>query len=317
MSLRPSAWPSPPRAPWLARLLQTPNLTIVSALIIGFLLATSAGAVWLTRLATALLPTAPAALQALTAELGDKILLCGGLLTVVAVRSWWQYAGVSTRPQLPGWLRLVWVLLALLMARIGATIWHLTGVVAGHPNLVHLLPLLVAVVVVAMALTALAEELLFRGLLLSGLLAAWGSSRAGIYRAVVVASAVFGAGHLVNLGPGGQLLAQVAYAAVVGLVWAGLRLRTGSIWPGVILHWLGNTAAMLTMLGSTSAWAVRVPMLRLGWAHLVFLPLLALSGVGLIEDYCQSLGREQSHQQPATAEISATRDEQHTARPGA
>ena len=37
MSLRPSAWPSPPRAPWLARLLQTPNLTIVSALIIGFL----------------------------------------------------------------------------------------------------------------------------------------------------------------------------------------------------------------------------------------------------------------------------------------
>jgi hypothetical protein len=82
------------------------------------------------------------------------------------------------------------------------------------------------------------------------------------------------------------------------------------------MHWLGNTVAMLTVLGLASAWWVGVPMMRLSWAHLVFLPLLAVSGLGLIEDYCRFLEREQGDQQPASTETSKAFDEQHTARPG-
>jgi membrane protease YdiL (CAAX protease family) len=217
--------------------------------------------------------------------------------------------------RLPGWFRLGWVLLVVLLARIAATIWHLAGDETGRPGLARLLPLLVTLVVAIMALTAVAEELVFRGLLLTSLLEAFGNSRAGIYRAAVLASAIFGAGHLVvNRGPSAQLLAQAADAAAVGLVWAGLRLRTGSIWPGAVLHWLGNTTAMLTMLGSTPAWWVGVPMMRLSWAHQVFLPLLALAGVGLIEDHCKSLECELDHQQPTPAQRSS-RDEPAHGRP--
>jgi len=301
----------------VASLLHTPNLTIIGSTIVGYRLATTLGAVWLTNLATALLPATPPTFQALTAELAGKLLLCGGLLVLVAARGWWQSAALTARPWLPPWLRRVgWMVLALLLARIGATVWRLAGVVAGRPSLAHGLPLLVAVVVATMALTAFAEELVFRGLLVNLLLDAWGNSRAGLYRAALVSSGLFGVGHLVSQGPTSQVLAQAADATAIGLVWAGLRLRTGSIWSGVIMHWLGNTAAMLTMLGSASAWWVGVPMMRLSWAHLVFLPLLALAGIGLIEDHCQSLEREQSHQQPAPAEAAVTRDGQHTARPG-
>lgn len=67
---------------------------------------------------------------------------------------------------------------------------------------------------------------------------------------------MFGSLHFINLAGGQTLEAtiqQVIYAFIIGLAFAALYYRTGSIWPGIILHILtdftgdysGGTATMM------------------------------------------------------------------------
>ena len=70
---------------------------------------------------------------------------------------------------------------------------------------------------------AIFEELLFRGVLLPGLV-----HRYGMLRAVLLSSLLFALSHLA--------LAAVIYAMVGGVVFALLRLRTGSLWVPVAMH---------------------------------------------------------------------------------
>lgn len=86
----------------------------------------------------------------------------------------------------------------------------------------------------------IAEELLFRGYFLGRL-----NERIGKWLAVVVSAAVFGALHLVGAGEGGIVL-QVGAATdtfALGLIAGTLRLVTGSIWAGVVLHAIKNAIA--------------------------------------------------------------------------
>ncbi|MEZ4728779.1 MAG: CPBP family intramembrane glutamic endopeptidase [Caldilineaceae bacterium] len=39
------------------------------------------------------------------------------------------------------------------------------------------------------------------------------------------------------------------YTMVLALVYGELRLRTGSVWPAIILHWVGNTIANTLLTG--------------------------------------------------------------------
>ncbi|MFC5438004.1 CPBP family intramembrane glutamic endopeptidase [Rhodanobacter umsongensis] len=102
------------------------------------------------------------------------------------------------------------------------------------------IPLMLAVVSVG----PLVEELLFRGVLLSALLERW-----GIGRGVAISSLAFALIHLPGLDFQWYALPDLLLLALV-LTW--LRLRSGSIWPGVLAHGLNNllgVAGWFVLLG--------------------------------------------------------------------
>jgi hypothetical protein len=87
------------------------------------------------------------------------------------------------------------------------------------------------------------EEILFRGFILGALEIAYGP-----VRAVVISSLFFGLWHLKNIFwlTDYQLIHQMLYTGLVfGPVIAMLALKTRTIWPGVILHYLNNILVYL------------------------------------------------------------------------
>ena len=86
------------------------------------------------------------------------------------------------------------------------------------------------------------EEILFRGFILGALEIAYGQTWA-----VIVSSALFGLWHLKNAFwmSNIDLVQEIAYTALVfGPLTGVLALKTRSIWPGVVLHYLNNLPAV-------------------------------------------------------------------------
>ena len=73
------------------------------------------------------------------------------------------------------------------------------------------------------------EELLFRKFILERL------GCLGFKGSVICSAVLFAIPHLISQGP-----AQVIYTFALGLVWAYVTLKTGKLWPAVILHSLSN-----------------------------------------------------------------------------
>lgn len=101
----------------------------------------------------------------------------------------------------------------------------------------------------------IAEEMIFRGLILDALLPA------GITTAVAGSALLFGLPHLLNALGGTWdpvfTLADTIAAVGIGIVFAALRIRTGSIWPLIGLHALIDMSALLAtgslVVGAQSA----------------------------------------------------------------
>lgn len=89
---------------------------------------------------------------------------------------------------------------------------------------------LVAVLLLGAVLTPIGEEFLFRGVLANAL------ARYGPWVAVLGSSAIFAVSHGINY------ILPVAF--VVGVVAALLLRKTGSVWPGVILHAVNNAYSL-------------------------------------------------------------------------
>lgn len=89
-------------------------------------------------------------------------------------------------------------------------------------------------------LAPLAEELLFRGYFLGRM-----TERTGKWIALFVTAFAFGAMHLFGFNEGGLVLQWGAAADTfaMGLVAGVLRLLSGSIWAGVLLHAIKNCIA--------------------------------------------------------------------------
>jgi len=96
----------------------------------------------------------------------------------------------------------------------------------------------------------LAEEGLMRGVLASVLL--WGFGQ--MYKAatadwltIILSTLIFSTAHLNNLGdyPTGFILFQVGFACILGVAFGYARVKTGSIYPAIILHALFNLAGTL------------------------------------------------------------------------
>lgn len=174
------------------------------------------------------------------ATMGDVVM--GGLLRQVAFAAaflmvatallGWEGLGLG-RPR-PGTWRLLWLPgLYLLLAGAGVA-------ALGLPP-----PPALAILAANMLLVGLSEELMFRGVLYSGL-----RDRLPLWPAAIVTSVLFGAVHVLNAGTTGNLqgaVLQAINAVSLGFLLLGLRVRSGSLWPPVILHAVWN--ALLLLIG--------------------------------------------------------------------
>jgi ABC-2 type transport system permease protein/sodium transport system permease protein len=126
-------------------------------------------------------------------------------------------------------------------------------------------------VLFALAITpAFVEELFFRGYLFNAIAAAGKAPRA-----VLVTALLFGVFHVLV---GGTLaLERIIPAALMGLVLGWVRWRSGSVWPGMLLHACHNSLLLLAAMyasqfqrfGLLSADAEFVPPLALAVAATV------------------------------------------------
>lgn len=88
------------------------------------------------------------------------------------------------------------------------------------------------------------EEIIFRGLILKG-----AEKQMNWPMAILVTSVLFGLWHLKNiffLSPG-HLAYQIAYTTlIVSPILSYITLKTRTVWPAVILHYLNNLLAPLS-----------------------------------------------------------------------
>lgn len=93
-------------------------------------------------------------------------------------------------------------------------------------------PLFVILMMLFLAvITPIGEELLFRGVVTTALL------RYGPWIGVIGSSLIFALMHGIN--------AVLLAAVIVGLIAGELRRRSGSIWPGVIVHAVNNSITVV------------------------------------------------------------------------
>lgn len=87
------------------------------------------------------------------------------------------------------------------------------------------------------------EEVIFRGIILVGLTRFY-----SIKNSIIISSLLFGLWHFKNIFvmPMNDVVSQMVYAGLLfGPVVAYITLKTKSIWPGVMLHYLNNILAPL------------------------------------------------------------------------
>jgi membrane protease YdiL (CAAX protease family) len=104
--------------------------------------------------------------------------------------------------------------------------------------------LLLALIGIAI-LPPLVEEITFRGILLERFAVKW---RVGV--AVIVSAVLFGILHADPVGAG-----------MFGIVTGLLYLRTGSLWPGIIIHFVNNVVALLAIRIAGPETAAQTPTL--------------------------------------------------------
>lgn len=109
-----------------------------------------------------------------------------------------------------------------------------TGLMFGYP--IH----------VSILFVPIYEELIFRGLILMGLSRLYSAKKA-----IIISSLLFGLWHLKNIfyldTP--HMIEQLIYTTFVfGPITAWLALKLRTLWPGVILHYLNNLLAPLSLV---------------------------------------------------------------------
>lgn len=134
----------------------------------------------------------------------------------------------------------------------GALVWFLPFIVAVLamatailPNVSTNDPLTSLAIVGTTILVGISEEGMFRGILLRGLL-----KETGCGKAIVTSSALFGVLHSLNLLAGvpiGQVGFQLVATFLLGLVFACLAVRSGALWPGMVLHALWDMGLILSV----------------------------------------------------------------------
>jgi membrane protease YdiL (CAAX protease family) len=183
------------------------------------------------------------------------VTLCGAaLVTLWAARARWPRLWTQAQPPGFGFATpaaaycIAAVLLGLVVPLIGGKLTELLAHGHAVPQDVKQLGggasagFRIVLTLAVVSIGPLVEELLFRGVLLSALLrrlrTAW---------AVLASAALFALVHLPDLH---WLWYALPNLALLGVVLAWLRLRSGSLWPSVIAHASNNLLAMLALFVS-------------------------------------------------------------------
>jgi len=173
--------------------------------------------------------------------LGAAVVL---LLAAVAIFRWRDIGLNPPRPTRS--LRLLWFPALYVLAFVGLI------AVGGLPSTKTVLIILVNTV-----LAGVSEELACRGVLYQGL-----RIRFGVWPAILGSTLLFGAVHVLNGFSTGDFLAssvQAIAAFMTGIAFVAIRVRTGSLYPGMILHaaWdfalLAAVTGLLQKLGESQA----------------------------------------------------------------
>ena len=88
------------------------------------------------------------------------------------------------------------------------------------------------------SISSIPEEFVFRGVILAAFLRFYDQTKAILYSALC-----FGLWHILYLLAGGDpvfTIGNVIWAAIMGLFYGYVTLRTGSLLPAMIVHYLGN-----------------------------------------------------------------------------
>jgi membrane protease YdiL (CAAX protease family) len=226
----PSPAPSPTPSVRRSPVAWTVGISVLAVIgTLAFAIANSAWADWIQpRLATSSDLVNGLAFSAFPLVVGAVVVAFGGP----------RRFGIQLGTTLDRW-RLV-LLLTLAMSAFAAAALTLVG-----SN-----PFRGANAIVQAVAVPLSEELIFRGVLFTLVLAALrrvhGPGRA-LWLAVWISGVAFGIGHLNNLGSYDAtfVVAQAAYASVLGVAGGWLRAATSSILPPVLMHAAVNLVALV------------------------------------------------------------------------
>jgi len=162
----------------------------------------------------------------------DSVLALTGIF-LVARLGWWEKAGYTTGIR--------WADVPLFVLPGAVALLSLSGGIRVTA------PVTILAFAALTLVVGFAEETYFRGLILTSLLPT------GVIRAAVISSFFFAAPHLLNsLGgtwdPAFTVVDSIA-AFGLGLTFAALRIRAGSIWPLVGIHALFDFTSLVALGG--------------------------------------------------------------------
>jgi membrane protease YdiL (CAAX protease family) len=155
--------------------------------------------------------------------------LIGAVL--LARLGWWHRVGFR-RSERPGLHFLLWLPLCPIL------IWNLSQI-----QIAELVSPGRALVWLGLtAIAAFVEEVYYRGLMIRAL------EPRGLWKAAMLPALLFGATHVFNGLAGfnwGIVAGQVIYATAIGFAYSAYALRTGLLWPVIIVHALANFADLI------------------------------------------------------------------------
>lgn len=136
----------------------------------------------------------------------------------------------------PGQWKALWLAWPLMLV----TLLNFDSLIDGSLRIDTTRPALIMLYAFMTLTIGFCEEVMGRSVVLSVLLQKWGHSRRGIYLAVLVSGALFGAAHILNLLtnrlPLLANLTQIGYSFAFGVLFAACFLRNNTIWPMILLH---------------------------------------------------------------------------------
>ena len=149
-------------------------------------------------------------------------------LAILWIFGWTKASGVTRFGAARVWPVIAIILVYHILVNLRFMTGNFTVVFPDSPlkiaNLVYYFP------------ASLMEEVMFRGLTLLAMVFAWGRTKKGLVKAVILSSLLFGLIHLFNVVelPIEVVFLEVIVAAMLGFLWAAIWLATRSLWPAII-----------------------------------------------------------------------------------